>query len=165
MTTAQKTDAIASICDDFREIIRDIGQHIAQGQQSEAQMASMRPGYGTGVYTHIDHQMRKMLALVTTLSDAQSALESERQAHAAEVERLRADAERLDFLDSLNRALNTQYGTTYQWKLVLSPNVVRLMAGRHDKGYIGDIDLHDSDAHGSASCRAAIDQAIARGKT
>lgn len=93
------------------------------------------------------------------LSDAESAL----KARDAEIERLRGDAERLDWLDGLNRALNKQHGTTYQWKLVLSPNVVRLMAGRHDKGYIGDIDLHDSDARGVPSCRAAIDQARAEG--
>jgi len=78
-------EPVATICDDFREIIRDIGQHIAQGQQSEALMASMRPGYGTGVYTHIGHQMSKMLALVATLSDAQAAL----QEQAAEIAALR----------------------------------------------------------------------------
>ena len=73
----------------------------------------------------------------------------------AEVERLREDSRRLDWLDSLNRRLNAHYQTTYQWKLVLSPNVVRLMSGRFD------IDLHDSDAKGVASCRAAIDAALA----
>ena len=92
-------------------------------------------------------------------SDAESAL----KARDAEIERVRGDAERLDWLDGLNRALNKQNGTTYQWKLVLSPNVVRLMAGRHDNGCIGDIDLHDSDARGVSSCRAAIDQARATG--
>ena len=71
-----------------------------------------------------------------------------------------ADTRRLDWLDGLNSVMNKHYGTTYQWRLVLSPNVVRLMAGRHDSGYIGDIDLHDSDARGVASCRIAIDGAI-----
>jgi hypothetical protein len=99
------------------------------------------------------------LALIARLSDAESDL----KARDAEIERLRGDAERLDWLDGLNCALNKQNGTTYQWKLVLSPNVVRLMAGRHDKGYIGDIDLHDSDARGVSSCRTAIDQVRATG--
>lgn len=71
------------------------------------------------------------------------------------------DRERLDFLDRLNAALNKRYGTAYGWKLILSPNVVRLMSGRQEKGYVGDIDLNDSGCrHESfSSCRAAIDAA------
>lgn len=40
----------------------------------------------------------QLLDALVRLTDAQSALESERQAHAAEVERLRGDAERLDWI-------------------------------------------------------------------
>jgi hypothetical protein len=93
-------EPVATICDDFREIIRDIGQHIAQGQQSEALMASMRPGYGTGVYTHIGHQMSKMLVLVATLSDAQAALQAQAAEKDAEIAALKLKAARYDWLRS-----------------------------------------------------------------
>lgn len=69
------------------------------------------------------------------------------------------DTARLDWLDSMNEALNRRNGTTYRWKLILSPMVVRLMAGQHVDGRVGDIDLHDSEARGAASCRQAIDEA------
>ncbi|BCF96583.1 hypothetical protein PPGU19_011520 [Paraburkholderia sp. PGU19] len=73
------------------------------------------------------------------------------------------DAERLDWLDEMNAALNRHYGTTYQWKLILSPNITRLMTGRQWAGFVGDIDLNDAQCgNGSfASCREAIDAAIA----
>lgn len=76
----------------------------------------------------------------------------------AENVRLRADKERLDWLDSLNAKLNTHYGTSYGWKFIISLNVVRLMS-KHDhwgNGYVADLDLHDSAAHG-VSVREAID--------
>lgn len=89
---------------------------------------------------------------------------------AAEIDRLRAelaeakrDAGRLDWMDSLNARLNAHYGTTYRWKLVLSPNVVRLMAGPASPGHIAAIDLHDSDARGAPSCRDVIDAEMAKG--
>lgn len=41
-------------------ILRDIDQHTDQGRQSEKLRAEHRPGYGTGVYTHIGHQVQKM---------------------------------------------------------------------------------------------------------
>lgn len=66
------------------------------------------------------------------------------------------DTERLDWLDSMNRNLNSQYGTTYRWEIVLSPNVVRLTNGN---GRVGPIDLNDSSRDGSISCRQAIDAA------
>lgn len=69
------------------------------------------------------------------------------------------DSARLDWLDGLNVALNRHYGTTYRWKLVLSPNVVRLMSGPAGSGYVAAVDLHDSDARGVPSCRQAIDEA------
>jgi|GEM_PF-5251463 len=72
------------------------------------------------------------------------------------------DKARLDYLDRMNESLNAHYGTTYKWRLVLSPNVTRLMTGRQDNGYVGDIDLHDSDALGKSSCREAIDAALAQ---
>lgn len=75
-----------------------------------------------------------------------------------------ADAERLDWLDSLNARLNRHYGTTYQWDLVLSPNVIRLMAGPGGNGHMADIDLHDSapKPQGAPSIREAIDHARRR---
>ncbi len=71
----------------------------------------------------------------------------------------REDAERLDWLDSMNAKLNSYYGTTYRWEIVLSPHVVRLMAGPGGNGYVADIDLNDSAANGVPSCREAIDHA------
>jgi hypothetical protein len=73
------------------------------------------------------------------------------------------DAERLDWLDRMNAALNRHYGTTYQWKVILSPNITRLMTGRQWAGFVGDIDLNDAQCgNGSfANVREAIDAAIA----
>jgi hypothetical protein len=72
------------------------------------------------------------------------------------------DAKRLDFLDACNLRLNQHYGTNYGWKVVLSPNVTRLMTTRRpaDSGYVADVDVHDSQAHGPNSVRAAIDAAL-----
>ena len=74
----------------------------------------------------------------------------------------RRDAERLDYLDQLNAALNAYYGTSYGWELILSPNIVRLMSGAHTFGFVGDIDLNDAALGKRAhkSCRAAIDAAL-----
>jgi hypothetical protein len=79
----------------------------------------------------------------------------------AECERLRADKARLDWLDQQNAALNRHYGTTYQWKVILSQNITRLMTGRQWGGYCGDIDLNDANSgtNAVASCREAIDEA------
>ena len=70
----------------------------------------------------------------------------------AKVAQLEADKARLDYLDRCNAALNAEYGTTYRWKLIQSPNVNRLM--------IGDfaVDLHDNNWDGTPSCRDAIDE-------
>jgi hypothetical protein len=81
---------------------------------------------------------------------------------AAALEAAREDAERLDWLDSMNAKLNSHYGTTYRWELVLSPNVVRLMSGAGGNGHAAAIDLHDSEAHGTFTCREAIDRARGR---
>lgn len=72
------------------------------------------------------------------------------------------DSQRLDWLDKMNATLNARYGTTYGWKLVLSSQVTRLMseAPPVGSGYLADIDLHDSQARGAKSCRAAIDAAM-----
>lgn len=75
----------------------------------------------------------------------------------AKLDAAAVDAERLDWLDSLNAALNKRNGTTYGWKLILSPMIVRLMAGQHKAGFVGDLDLNDANTNGAASCRAAID--------
>ena len=71
------------------------------------------------------------------------------------------DAERLDWLDRMNSALNSHYGTNYRWKLIMSPNVVRLYAGRGESGYVGALDLCDSNSGRGAksSVREAIDKA------
>ncbi|WP_437870916.1 hypothetical protein ACSD7O_14330 [Methylorubrum extorquens] len=76
----------------------------------------------------------------------------------AEVEALKEDAARLDFLDGCNARLNASYGTHYGWKLVLNHNVNRLMLGDMK------VDLHDSEGGNDKlpSCRLAIDEARAR---
>lgn len=78
------------------------------------------------------------------------------------IKKLAADAERLDWLDSMNSALNERNGTVYGWKLILSPNIVRLLAEHYAEGRKGHIDLNDANARMPTSCRAAIDKA--RGK-
>ncbi|MCA7962542.1 hypothetical protein LGM54_06190 [Burkholderia cenocepacia] len=82
----------------------------------------------------------------------------------AELEAREADRRRLDFLDRMNGALNKHYGTKYGWKLILSPNIVRLMSGRHHAGFVGDIDLNDANSGLSSfdSCRKAIDEVLAQ---
>ncbi|PPT23065.1 hypothetical protein [Xanthomonas arboricola] len=74
----------------------------------------------------------------------------------------RRDSQRLDFLDRMNATLNARHGTDYGWQLILSPQIVRLMAGTHAGGYVGDIDLNDSQGGNAklSSCRAAIDSAM-----
>lgn len=71
---------------------------------------------------------------------------------AEENERLREDKARLDFLDACNQRLNSTYGTSYGWKMVMNHNVNRLMTGHHL-----DVDLNDFEGFGAKSCRQAID--------
>ena len=77
---------------------------------------------------------------------------------------LEADAKRLDWLDSMNLKLNAHYGTTYKWKLILSPNVIRIASGKAGNGYVADIDLQDSFPKGFDSVRKAIDRAREQSK-
>ncbi|VWB08530.1 hypothetical protein [Burkholderia lata] len=118
--------------------------------------------------------IERMKALATALRDpaqkwANLALEANRAANAidtllSELEAREADRRRLDFLDRMNIALNKHYGTQYGWKLILSPNIVRLMSGRHHGGFVGDVDLNDANSGLSSfdSCRKAIDEALAQ---
>lgn len=76
-----------------------------------------------------------------------------------EYEALKADKQRLDYLDECNRRLNAKSGTLYGWKLAQSPNVTRLMLD-----FPNGVDLHDSEAvgchpTGMLSIRKAIDSA------
>lgn len=77
-----------------------------------------------------------------------------------------SDAEMLDWLDAHNIALNAHYGTNYGWKVVRSPNVTRVMTECRpvDGGHLADVDLHDSQARGFTSVRAAIRAAMAKEK-
>lgn len=100
-----------------------------------------------------------------SLTDHEAARAADK-ARIAELEAERAelirDKAKLDFLDRMNAALNQRYGTSYKWKLILSPNVTRLMSGRQMSGHVGDIDLNDAEAFGTESCRDAIDAALAQ---
>lgn len=69
------------------------------------------------------------------------------------------DSERLNWLDRMNFNLNKHYKTAYHWKVILSPNVVRLMVRSPAFDEMASIDLHDSHHDGVDSCRAAIDAA------
>lgn len=91
--------------------------------------------------------------------DTVRALLEERDGLTAENARLREDAARLDWLDSMSARLNQHYGTQYQWELAVSPNIVRLMFGAGGNGHVAAIDLNDSAANGVPSCREAIDRA------
>jgi chromosome segregation ATPase len=90
------------------------------------------------------------------ISDRASVAERERDAALAEVERVKRDKERLDFLDRLNASLNKSFGSTYGWTIIVNHNVNRLVLG----GLI--VDLNDMEAHGLPSCRKAIDEFISR---
>lgn len=77
----------------------------------------------------------------------------------SELDALRADKARLDYLDECNRRLNAKSGTLYGWRLVQSHNVNRLMLN-----FPNGVDLHDSQAvgchpTGHLSVRDAIDGA------
>lgn len=76
----------------------------------------------------------------------------------AECAELRGDKARLDYLDRCNAALNAHYGTSYRWKMIQSHNVNRLMLGHWQ------VDLHDNEASGLPSCRAAIDERMREAK-
>ena len=70
------------------------------------------------------------------------------------------DSAMLDWLDSMNRALNDFHGTKYGWKVVLSRHVTRVISERKSHGCIADIDVDDSHAHAPNSIRAAIRAAM-----
>lgn len=91
-------------------------------------------------------------------------LQEQLQAANARADAAEEDAARLDFLDQLNAALNSHYGADYGWRLTLSPNIVRLWSGRHTNGFVGDIDLNDSEGGNKkyGSCRNVIDAARAK---
>lgn len=72
---------------------------------------------------------------------------------------LKADKERLDFLDRLNIGLNDRYGTSYRWKMVVNHNVNRLYLRD-----INTIDINDAQANGLQSCREAIDEQMRAAK-
>lgn len=107
---------------------------------------------------HTDQAMELARQLERELAEARrKALEAER------------DTARLDALDRANAALNRHYGTNYGWRLILSPNIVRLMRdGRSSQsGYLTDIDLNDTEGgHAKLkSCRQALDALLSQPET
>lgn len=98
----------------------------------------------------------------TRASDAEITRLTEALRDAEEREKaLREDKARLDYLDKCNHRLNSRYGTSYGWKLILNHNVNRLML---DTPSGMAVDLHDTEG-GSAkftSCRKAIDESMLR---
>ena len=77
-----------------------------------------------------------------------------------EMDALRADKARLDFLDRCNKRLNDRYGNDYGWKLILNHNVSRLMLD----DWSNSVDLHDAEGSHfkQPSCRNAIDEHLRR---
>lgn len=98
-------------------------------------------------------QRRQHRALAESIETALSELTRLQE----EVEGLRGDKARLDYLDEANAKLNARFGTTYGWKLIMTHNVNRLMIGSFGGNHV---DLHDSEGGNAklASCRAAIDE-------
>ncbi|MEL6758190.1 MAG: hypothetical protein AAFP81_17295 [Pseudomonadota bacterium] len=83
----------------------------------------------------------------------QEAIPTDRRVDEDELEELRADKARLDFLDEANARLNAQAGAFYGWEIIFNHNVNRLMVANSQLA----VDLNDARAHGYKSCRDAID--------
>ncbi|MEL6754993.1 MAG: hypothetical protein AAFP81_01055 [Pseudomonadota bacterium] len=83
----------------------------------------------------------------------QEALQAEKRTDKSELEELRADKARLDFLDEANHRLNEQAGSKYGWEIIFNHNVNRLMIANSRLA----VDLNDARAYGYKSCRDAID--------
>ncbi|MEO1361120.1 MAG: hypothetical protein AAFU81_12330, partial [Pseudomonadota bacterium] len=81
------------------------------------------------------------------------ALQAEKRTDKSELEELRADKARLDFLDEANHRLNEQAGSKYGWEIIFNHNVNRLMIANSRLA----VDLNDARAYGYKSCRDAID--------
>ena len=78
---------------------------------------------------------------------------------AKKLQRAMQDTYRLNFLDYLNTNLNNKSGSEYGWEMVVNHNVNRIYAKSTDS-----IDLRDSCAHGTKSCRDAIDKHIEKSR-
>ncbi len=94
----------------------------------------------------------------TRFDVANALAEEAARALSAEVEALRKDRERLNFLDRCNQRLNAHYGSDYGWELILNHNINRLLLG------YGAVDLNDACGGDKKlpSCRAAIDKEMER---
>ena len=131
MTTAQKPDALPVVAYGYENTR-------PTGEKHPLMMVKL---------DNAGDQYPELATPLVRLSDAQSTLESERQAHAAEVERLRADAARYQAVRNAGGLLKIyRYDDpadfcSGDWRYKPSPEEV------------------------DAWCDAAIDQAIARGKT
>lgn len=88
---------------------------------------------------------------------------------ADEYESLKKDKARLDWLDHCNRVINERSGNLYGWKVVVSPNVARLV-NQSPRGRTpvreDQVDISDANAltpidGGVLSCRVALDRARA----
>lgn len=104
----------------------------------------------------LDMTLDKLMALhaYATVATTAAATHSEKKDN--------SDTDRLDWLDRMNLALNKQYGTQYGWKVILSPNVVRLMMQSPFVTEMALIDLNDTDGgqYRYTSVRAALDEAM-----
>lgn len=114
----------------------------------ESVLAMAEEAYQQAIYMTTEDEPKAMVLMV-----ARAIMAAEKRGR----ELGRADSDRLDFLDSLNAALNGHYKTTYRWEMVINHNVNRLMLN-----FPRGVDLNDSKAHGWPSCRNAIDAQMAR---
>jgi len=112
-----------------------------------------------GVESADDAHKCGAIAAAAVIAEALAAKDAELAELRAEIEALRGDKARLDYLDECNRRLNTKYGTSYGWKLIINHNVNRLML---DSPSGMQVNLHDSEAGNTKlpSCRKAIDECL-----
>ncbi|MCP1558606.1 UNVERIFIED_ORG: hypothetical protein M2438_002693 [Methylobacterium sp. SuP10 SLI 274] len=145
----------------FAPLLADLQRVTAERDEAREVVARCNNSFGSYSY-HLNPHPAEQIEKVKWQSRSEwqraEAAEARSAQLQAEVEALKEDAARLDFLDGCNARLNASYGTHYGWKLVLNHNVNRLMLGDMK------VDLHDSEGGNDKlpSCRLAIDQARAR---
>lgn len=142
---AAERRAVIPACDPAEAVLLDLLESLKEGLREDA-----------GLNAFDRAAMRWQIEALENALDQVRAIPP-RPTPDAEVEALRADKARLDFLDRLNSGLNAHYGTNYRWRLITNHNVNRLFFGHAQGGYF-PVDLQDAQPRGLPSCREAIDE-------